>query len=229
MKNKFNSKFAIGMTIMHVVFLIILKDSVSEQYFWLNSNHPYIASFLKFALLSTLGEIIGAVILKKYDPSSFGMIPRMVIWGVLGIFIAMAMKIFSSGAPVLLASLGVDGVDLAMKEGLTLKKVLGAFSISLAMNFIFAPVMMTVHKITDMHIAAYQGKIICLLKPINVEKYMCELDWKRHWDFVLKKTIPLFWIPAHTITFCLPPEYQVLFAALLGVALGVILSIAVRK
>ena len=44
--------------------------------------------------------------------------------------------------------------------------------------------------------------------------------------FVFKKTIPFFWIPAHTITFLLPGQYQVLFAALLGVALGIILSIA---
>jgi hypothetical protein len=49
------------------------------------------------------------------------------------------------------------------------------------------------------------------------------------WNFVFKKTIPLFWFPAHTITFLLPSQFQVLFAALLGVALGVILAIANNK
>lgn len=43
---------------------------------------------------------------------------------------------------------------------------------------------------------------------------------------MLKKTIPLFWFPAHTITFLLPGTWQVLFAAVLGVALGVILALA---
>jgi hypothetical protein len=46
------------------------------------------------------------------------------------------------------------------------------------------------------------------------------------WGFVFKKTIPFFWIPAHTITFLLPPDVQVLFAALLGIALGTILAVA---
>ena len=44
--------------------------------------------------------------------------------------------------------------------------------------------------------------------------------------FTSKKTIPFFWIPAHTITFLLAPQYQVLFAALLGVMLGILLSVA---
>jgi len=46
---------------------------------------------------------------------------------------------------------------------------------------------------------------------------------------VYKKTIPFFWIPAHTISFLLPAAYRTLFAALLGVALGLILTIAVKK
>ena len=49
------------------------------------------------------------------------------------------------------------------------------------------------------------------------------------WNFVFKKTIPFFWIPAHTLTFCLPADLQVLFAAICGVALGLILSIAAMK
>jgi uncharacterized integral membrane protein len=43
---------------------------------------------------------------------------------------------------------------------------------------------------------------------------------------VFKKTIPLFWYPAHTITFLLPAGFQVLFAAVLGIVLGVLLSVA---
>ena len=58
---------------------------------------------------------------------------------------------------------------------------------------------------------------------------MQNLNWKVQWGFVFKKTLPLFWFPAHTITFLLPGEMRVLFAALLGVLLGVILSIAARK
>jgi hypothetical protein len=47
-------------------------------------------------------------------------------------------------------------------------------------------------------------------------------------SFVLLRTIPFFWIPAHTLTFMLPPEYRVLAAAMLSVALGAILAFAKR-
>ena len=43
------------------------------------------------------------------------------------------------------------------------------------------------------------------------------------------KTVPLFWIPMHTVTFLLPAEYQVMMAAALSVALGVILSLGNRN
>jgi len=49
------------------------------------------------------------------------------------------------------------------------------------------------------------------------------------WNFIFKKTIPFFWIPAHTITFLLPAEFRVLFAAVLGIALGLILAIGSQK
>ena len=48
-------------------------------------------------------------------------------------------------------------------------------------------------------------------------------------SFVLMKTIPIFWIPAHTITFLLPSEYRVLSAAFLSIALGAILAFAKKK
>jgi hypothetical protein len=43
------------------------------------------------------------------------------------------------------------------------------------------------------------------------------------------KTIPIFWIPAHTITFLLPSEYRVLSAAFLSIALGTILAFAKKS
>lgn len=48
-------------------------------------------------------------------------------------------------------------------------------------------------------------------------------------EFCFQENYSFFWIPAHTITFLLPPDYQVLFAALLGIALGTILAIAGMK
>ncbi len=205
-----------------------LSDTPKEIYDAVNKSHPYCLAFLKFALLSTIGEMIGLRIKSgKYTYPAFGIAPRAILWGVYGVWIAIAMKTFANGAPVMLESLGVEGVRAAMAGGFTPEKLLGAFTISVMMNSIFAPVFMTLHKITDAHIVANGGSICSLLRPINMGASFSALDWQTQWGFVFKKTIPLFWVPAHTITFMLPVESQVLFAALLSIALGVILSIGV--
>jgi fucose 4-O-acetylase-like acetyltransferase len=86
--------------------------------------------------------------------------------------------------------------------------------------------MMLIHKITDTHIIKTGGTIRGLFSAINIDKILTEINWQHQWSFVFKKTIVFFWIPAHTITFLLPAELQVLFAALLGVILGVLLAFA---
>ncbi|MEG1934713.1 MAG: hypothetical protein RR141_01870, partial [Rikenellaceae bacterium] len=123
-------------------------------------------------------------------------------------------------------SFGIDGIVDAMGSTLTLQKVIGAFAISVMMNTTFGPVFMTFHKITDTHILNNGGSIYSLLKPIHAKQIISSLNWGVQWSFVFKKTIPLFWIPAHTITFLLPPTWQILFAASLSIVLGVLLSIA---
>ncbi len=136
---------------------------------------------------------------------------------------------FSTGVPAAAAYLGVNDPSAIMAGPLCIQKVLLAFAISVNLNSIFAPVFMTFHKITDTHILATGGTLRGLFTPIPMGNILQNLNWKVQWGFVLKKTIPLFWYPAHTITFLLPSEMRVLFAALLGVALEVILAIAARK
>ena len=123
-------------------------------------------------------------------------------------------------------SFGIEGVAAAMKGELTPLKFIGALLISLTMNTTFAPVFMTLHKITDTHILNNGGSLRALVRPIPMRRIISSLNWEVQWGFVFKKTIPFFWIPAHTITFLLAPQYQVLFAALLGVMLGILLSVA---
>ena len=139
------------------------------------------------------------------------------------------MIIFASGIPNFLIYLGVDGAAEAMKGELSLLKFANAFLISLSMNTIYAPIMMTFHKITDAHIINNGGKLKSLIQPIKFWEICKSINWDVQWNFVFMKTIPFFWIPAHTITFLLPPEWQVMFAALLGIALGVILALAGMK
>ena len=51
------------------------------------------------------------------------------------------------------------------------------------------------------------------------------VDWYGFISFTVMKTIPFFWLPAHTVTFMLPPEYQTSMAAALSIVLGIILSL----
>ncbi|MGI6290919.1 MAG: hypothetical protein ACOXZH_00605 [Bacteroidales bacterium] len=208
-----------------------LFDSVYNVYNQWNTVNPISLAFLKFAILATFGEVLGLRIKTgKYIVSGFGLLPRAIIWGFYGMWIAAAMGIFRSGVPAFMDKFAVfHGMAEAMGGGFSAMKLLGAFFISVMMNTSFAPVFMTLHKITDTHIVNHEGKVSCLWKPIPVKKIITTLNWDVQWNFVFKKTIPLFWIPAHTLTFILPTNFQVLFAAILGVVLGLILSIAVIK
>ncbi|NVN95890.1 MAG: Mpv17/PMP22 family protein [Bacteroidetes bacterium] len=216
-----------GVILLFLPFFVF--SSVFGFYENFNKIHPMIMSFIKFAILATLGESIGLRIKEgRYNYRGFGLLPRAIVWGFLGLTIQMAFVIFSQGIPVFLTK--TLGLDFGKSEEMTFgSKLLIAFCISAAMNIIYAPVMMTLHKITDLHIINNGGTVNGLLQPIKMGEIMSNINWNVQWNFVFKKTIPFFWIPAHTITFMLPPEYRVLFAALLGIALGVILSLAAIK
>ena len=218
--------------VMLAIFLpFFLSPELYAWYKSFNAAHAMIMAFLKFGILATLGEMLGCRISTgDYTTPTFGVLPRMVVWGLLGIVISMAMTVFSNGIPAFISSMGGENLVAAFKaDGFAWGKLVVAFSISVMMNTFFAPVFMTFHKITDTHIAENGGSLKALFRPIDMRRHIMELNWDRQWSFIFKKTIPLFWYPAHTITFMLPGELRVLFAALLGVALGVILAIGARK
>lgn len=218
-----------------VMLAIFLPFFISpELYAWykgFNAEHAMIMAFLKFGILATLGEMLGCRISTgNYTTPTFGVVPRMVVWGLLGVVISMAMMVFSAGIPAFIKAMDGEALVVAFAaEGISWGKFVVALAISVMMNTFFAPVFMTFHKITDTHIAENGGSVKALFRPIDMRRHMMELNWDRQWSFIFKKTIPLFWYPAHTITFMLPGELRVLFAALLGVALGVILAIGARK
>ena len=216
----------------------IPQTHAAEGFNWATAHHPYIMAFFKFAILATLGEMLALRIREGvYNKPGFGVLPRMIVWGFLGMAIAMSMVIFKCGVPVFLGTVadaltgnsGHAAVYTATfgAASFTWGKLGIAFAVSVLMNSIFAPVMMTFHKCTDIHITDNGGTVAGLFRPIRMREIMSKkVNWDIQWNLVIKKTIPLFWFPMHTITFILPPTFQVLFAALLGVALGLILALA---
>ena len=214
------------------IFLpFFLSAPLYEWYSTFNATHGMVMSFLKFGILSTLGEMLGCRISTgKYVTPTFGVLPRMVVWGFLGMGINMAMIIFSKGTPMFMQYMGMtNAVEAFTTDGFSMDKLWVALAVSVAMNTIFAPVFMTLHKVTDAHIAAHGGSLKALVTPIPMAERLATLNWQAQWGFVFRKTIPFFWYPAHTITFLLPAEQRVLFAALLGIVLGVLLAVSVKK
>ena len=219
--------FALIFILIFLPFFIF--NEAYEWFTFMSKEHGFLMSFFKFAILATMGESLGLRIKTgKYNFKGFGLLPRAIVWGFLGLFIFIAFKIFAVGTPAFLAYMGLEDVMVHFTSpDFNTTKLITAFFISFFMNLIFAPVMMTFHKITDTHIEQKGGKLTSLFKCIPMGPIMSnDINWNVQWGFVFKKTIPFFWIPAHTITFLLPPEFRVLFAAVLGIALGVILAIA---
>lgn len=189
-----------------------------------SASHPLIMAFIKFFVLGTMGEVLGGRIVAGDWKKPVGLFWRAVVWGLLGIIISMAFTIFSTGVTALIAK----GMLPMFAEGTMGAKVLTAFFISLFMNAIFAPPMMGAHKITDTYIDLAGGQL-GKMSSVKLSEVVDAIDFQGLVGFVFFKTIPFFWVPAHTITFLLPPVYRVLMAAFLGIALGAILGFAKKK
>jgi len=71
-------------------------QSAYDFYISFNHTHGLIASFIKFAILATMGESIALRIKEGvYNRRGFGILPRAIVWGFIGITIKIAFIIFS--------------------------------------------------------------------------------------------------------------------------------------
>lgn len=197
---------------------VLAIPATREVFESLSGDHPYLMGFVKFGLLATAGELIAIKMASGKFAKPVYLIARIVIWGLIGVWITYMMKIFFIGSGAMMTAGLLPGGDLA-PAGLGYK-LIRAFATAATMNLTFGPTFMAVHKCSDTYLAlrAQNGKGVKLGQVIDA------IDWKRFVSFTLFKTVPIFWIPAHTLTFLLPAEYQVMLAALLSVALGIILN-----
>lgn len=203
--------------VLVIVLLTIgfmLSPWTKDVFYALSKEHPYLMGFSKFAVLATVGELL-AIRLRggKYKMPNH-LFARVVIWGCVGILIVFFFGLYEAGVRGVMAKGLIPDVEHSLYV---------AFLISAIMNGTFGIAFMGAHRISD----AYLDNLSEGKKGIN--KAIERVDWNQFLTFIVGKTIPFFWIPAHTITFLLPPEYRVLVAALLSIALGLILSFAVKK
>lgn len=162
--------------------------------------HPYLSAAIQFGLLGTLGEF-GAASLKARRPTlpctPIQALLKVVAWALLGLVIKAGF-------------VGMKGFTRALIDHHILPAFLAsgfgwALSLSTLTNLFFGPQMMLFHRLEDNFILRRKG-----------------------FDGMLPaiRTLVWFWIPAHTLTFSLPAEFQIGLAALWSLALGVILGLA---
>lgn len=173
-------------------------------------EYKILGGFIKFFFLASIGDFIGLRIKTKSWKVPSYIIVKATIWGLIGVAIVLMFTIYPLGIASLQSShiLPFDGVDFFF-----------ALFTSMIMNLTFAPTMMAFHRVTDTYLELRKSN-----KGVTLGETLDTINWRQFINFTIFKTIPLFWIPAHTITFLLPSEYRIIFAAVLGIFLGLLLG-----
>ncbi|MCA0386015.1 MAG: hypothetical protein LCH34_10495 [Firmicutes bacterium] len=197
------------------VIAFMVFPATHEIFESMTMNHPYMMGFIKFGILATMGELMAIRINAGYYKKPVGLVWKSLIWGFIGMLITLMFTIFSGGV------LAAQAKGILPFEGNTFAF---AFFTSAIMNGVFAPTFMAFHRYTDTYI-----ELNAMGKSASITDITKEIDWNNFVNFVVLKTIPFFWIPAHTATFMLPAEYRILVAAFLSIALGAILAFAKRS
>ena len=208
-----------------VLFSLIVIIPQSRAVFeTTTASHPYLMGFIKTAILASLGERLVHRIKTGYYFGDRGIVLKFIVWGFLGMIFVIIFKLFSSGVAI------AQQVHLlpSIQNSVFFAGLLTAFMTSFFMNVFFAPTFMLFHRVTDNYIELGQGNLKQISR-VKLKDVIHHIDFDHFIYFVVLKTIPLFWIPAHTITFLLPENYRVLMAAYLSVVLGVLLSVAKNK
>ncbi|MCR3906608.1 MAG: hypothetical protein NUK62_06255 [Tenericutes bacterium] len=213
------SKDFIWIFIIVLITAFVMVPATKSIFESMTNNYPYLMGFIKTAILASMGELLVNRIKSGNYFSKKGMIAKFIVWGFLGMIFVLIFKVFASGVEAAQAA----NLLPIINNDIFLSKLLTAFLISFSMNIFFAPTFMILHRITDNYIELGLGKPKYILK-IRLSEVIDKINWQVFFGFVILKTIPFFWIPAHTITFLLPENYRVLMAAYLSIILGILLT-----
>jgi hypothetical protein len=198
----------------------LLLPQTHEAFLGATRAHPYLMGFVKVGVLATMGEWLARRVAGGSWAAPAGICWRAFVWGLFGVAFALVFEVFATGTAAVIG----EGLLPVFADGFP-ADLSRAFWTSSLMNLIFAPVFMAFHRVTDGYIDAGNGTVSGMM-DVRLADVLRRIDGVGFVSFVLLRTIPLFWIPAHTVTFLLPSEYRVLVAAYLSIALGAILAFA---
>ncbi len=168
------------------------------------TNNPILSAVIQFAILGTFGEIISKWIIKKKTFMPFSLpvlIWKMIVWSILAVCIKYAFTGMRGYLTVLVE-------HNLLPDTFQTNKFIRAFGLSFLTNAQFGLFLVIFHRILD-------------------NLFLNEKNWKGLDKAML--SLLWFWIPAHTVTFSLPRDYQIGLAAVWSVVLGIILGFFNRK
>ncbi len=215
--------FTVWFGALFAVAFILLYPTTHTVFVTATKTHPYLMGFIKVAILATMGELMALRIVTGEWKRPVGLQYRAIVWGLLGMAFVLVFDIFAGGVTG-----SMNKALLPASADKAVNQVLFAFFTSALMNLIFAPTFMLFHRVTDTFIDLGDGRLSKIMK-IRLRDVISKIDFNGFISFVVIKTIPIFWIPAHTVTFMLAPEYRVLMASFLSIAMGGILAFAKRR
>lgn len=209
---------AVGYVVAHIVLLVLFWT----PFLAVTKAHPYVMGFIKFADLATFGSNLKVRIGdgRWHIRPPVKLILQLLIWGVWGMWITWAFPFFAglgdkviSFAPWLAPAGSVGFVTTALIRSLTI-------------NLLFAWIMMLSHDLCEKTV--FQA---VLGEPWFPELYFKPQAFWGTWGIKGKVSqwIYKFWIWAHWITYMLPSELRILFAALLSVMLGIFTTVGGKK
>lgn len=178
----------------------------NELFIRLTETYPYPMGFAKIALLATFGECLRhRLTTGHWIPDKIAV--RVLVWGGFGLWFTAAFPFVAGGVQAISAShLWVPANPFWMSVWINL---IGGYAFFM---------MFTHYWIDTMIVQGFCWPWEVLGRPKT-----------QRWAKIVFISLILFWIPAHTITFSLPPALRVTSAAYLSIALGIILSFAARR
>ncbi|HNQ70969.1 hypothetical protein [Mesotoga prima] len=165
-------------------------------------DFPFVSAIIQFSILGTLGDFVSARIARFKTPFP----PRIAFMKALEwAFLAIFIKIAFIGYQGFVSALVINGV---LPSFFVENLLLNAFARSLSMNLQFGVFLVLFHRLLD-------NLVLQTVNWKNMDKALISLIW--------------FWIPAHTLTFALPKDFQIGLAALWSFMLGLLLSLFSRS
>lgn len=190
--------------------LLLVVPSARETFINITESHPYLGGFVKFAILASMGDLMGARVLNGQWRIPGNLFQKAIVWGLIGIMVTLVFSVYMGGVAFAqsIARLPFKGSVLAQ-----------AFFGSAIMNLTFGPMMYVYHMYGDKVMDALFAK-----KKLSLRDMVETTDWYTLVSFSWLKTCLFVWIPCHTIVFLMPSEYRVLASAFLSILLGLIIA-----